>query len=275
MEKRIQQLRDLCGIDVGCTNIKLIAVVDDTIYKKSFPSGDDFTKAQLIDTITKFYKSFNYDFKGIGIAFSGCTIDAKKVYKTSLQCLKDLSISDFAHLNCPNIRLINDANASALAGIIEYPDSNVLLGITNGTGIGCGIAINGHLFTGSNGFAGEIYGNPTISPDGTFIKNGKICSGSKILKKLTNKYEAINKGQIIEQAVSYLGIQIVSLIHSYNPDVVYLSGGGFNYPGYLETLNEFIYKYTYPEFLSDLQIELSNFSSFSGCFGAMKYLQLK
>lgn len=268
----IRQLMNLCGIDIGCTNIKMTAFAKNTLKQKTVPSGDTLSREKLIEIISEFYISCNYDFNGIGIAFSGCTIDSIRVNKTSLKCLEDLSIYDFAHLNCKNIRLINDSNATALAGLIEYPKSKVLISITNGTGIGCGIVINGRLFTGANGLAGEIYGNPTISHD-EIIKTGKICSGSKVLRELGSISDSNSK--VIDQAASYMGIEIVSLIHSYNPDIIYLSGGGFDFPGYIESLTKFIYQHTYPDFLTNLNIVRTNFASYSGCFGAMKYIALQ
>ena len=272
MKEKIQQLRHLFGIDVDCTNVKMCAFVGRSLHQTSIPSGDDFSQKDLIDAISKYYNSFNYPFDGIGIAFSGCTSNGLEVSSTSLKCLEGLNVHSFKHLDCENIRFINDANAATLAGTIEYPDSKVLIGVTNGTGIGCGIAINGKLFTGANGLAGEIYGNPTIGPDGNIIKNGKISSGSKLLKKL-NQSNEIEKEKIIEQAAQYLGIEIVSLIHSYNPDVIYLSGGGFAFPSYKEILIDFINKYTYPAFLIGLKIVQSTEPSYAGCFGAMKYVR--
>lgn len=268
----MQVLNNLCGIDVGCTNIKMTAIVDNVPIYKSIPSGDDFTREQLVNAISDFYLSFDNKFSGLGIAFSGCTTDGQSVCKTTLKCLNNLCVDDFSHLQCPKVRFLNDANASALAGLLEYPDSQVLVSITNGTGIGCGIAINGNLFTGSNGLAGEIYGNPIILPDGNFSKVGKFCSGSKILKKITNPDSEFRKEEIIKEASPYMGCVLVSLIHSYNPDVIYFSGGGFNYPGYLEQTLDFVYEHTYPQFLKNLTFAHSTFSTYSGCFGAMKYL---
>jgi len=51
-----------------------------------------------------------------------------------------------------------------------------------------------------------------------------------------------------------------------------LSGGGFEFPGYIENLKEIVSQYAYPNFLTDLQIVKSNFGSYSGCFGAMMYI---
>lgn len=95
------------------------------------------------------------------------------------------------------------------------------------------------------------------------------------MKKIIQIPEQELKQKIIEQAATYLGIEIVSLIHTFNPDVVYLAGGGFNFPNYIDTLTNFIYQHTYSDFLSNLQIVQTDFSSYSGCFGAMKHLLIK
>lgn len=266
------QLNNLCGIDVGCTNVKMTAIVDNIPVYKSIPSGDDFTRKQLINAISDFYLSFNNKFSGLGIAFSGCTTDGQSICRTTLNCLNNLSVNDFSHLQCPKIRFINDSNAATLAGLLEYPYSQVLIGITNGTGIGCGIAINGKLFTGSDGLAGEIYGNPIILQNRQISKVGKVCSGSKILKKINNPSNSICKEEIIKDASNYMGSVLTSLIHIFNPDVIYFSGGGFNYPGYLEQTLEFVHKHTYTQFFTNIKFAHSNFSNYAGCFGAMKSL---
>ena len=163
--------------------------------------------------------------------------------------------------------LVNDANATTLAGTIEYPDAKVLVGITNGTGIGCGIAIDSKLFTGANGLLGEIYGNPLVCSNNSVTKIGRIVSGSKILKKLNHE----NDKEIIHQSALYLGTLLVQIIHLYNPDVLYFSGGGFTYfDGYLEKAIQFAKDNCYPAFLENLIFKQSTYDSYSGCFGAIK-----
>ena len=265
----IRQLKNLVGVDVGCTNIKMTALVGDNLIQEKIPSGDNLSKNELIKIVSKFYNSFNYDFKGLGIAFSGYTTDNIHVTNTTLKCLKNLSIYDFNHLNCQKIKLINDSNASVIAGLIEYPSSKVLIGITNGTGIGCGIIINGNIFTGASGLAGEIYGNPVIY-NNEITKVGRICSGSRIFKNIQKELD--NKTNLIRIGSTYMGIVIVSLIHSYNPNVVYLSGGGFEFPGYIENLKNFVSQYAYSDFLTNLEIVQTSFGAYSGCFGAMRYV---
>lgn len=269
------QLNNLCGIDIGCTNIKMMAVLNGTSNFHVIPSGDCLTRQELVKIIHDFYLSFDNDFTGLGIAFSGCTKDSTKVDYTSLPCLQGLSVSDFSDLNCNNICFINDSNAATLAGTIEYPNSKVLVGITNGTGIGCGVAINGDLFTGSNGFLGEIYGNPIVGADGKISKIGKICSGSKILKKLEQAQTETEKKEIIHHAAKYFGTLLVSIIHLYNPDVIYFSGGGFSYEGFLNEIISFAQKNCYPQFLQNLTFAKSDYGKYSGCIGAALSVQKK
>lgn len=267
-------LNNLCGIDVGCTNIKMMAIINNEKFVKTIPSGDNFTRASLIEAIYNFYLSFNNVFSGLGIAFSGGTSDFQKVDFTTLQCLKGLSSADFSDLN-NNVKLINDSNATTLAGTLEYPNSKVLVGITNGTGIGCGIAIDGKLFTGSNGYLGEIYGNPTIKPNSKISKLGKLCSGSKILKKinLTNSEEEHTR--IINDASLYLGLLMADIIHLYNPDVIYLSGGAFSFNNFLDNSIEICKQNVYSHFLSNLIFVKTCFDEYSGCIGAMKLVSPK
>lgn len=268
----IRQLNNLCGIDVGCTNVKMAAVIDGNLVSRRIASGDDFSRESLIEEISRFYESFSYDFDGLGIAFSGCTVDGFAVCHTSLPCLEYLSADDFKHL-CSNVRLINDSNATALAGTLEFPDAKVLLGITNGTGIGCGVVINGELFAGGTGFAGEIYGNPVLDDALNPTKVGKLCSGSKILKRMTEDLDAEKNIRIIDSASQYMGATLVSLIHSFNPNVVYCSGGGFSFAGYFDLTKDFIEKHAYSRFLKDFTMTTSTFDPYSGCIGAMRFVR--
>lgn len=265
----IMQLNNLCGIDVGCTNIKMVAILNGIVHKRIIPSGDNLSRSSLIQVITNFYQSFHFNFDGLGIAFSGNTIDGQTICHTTLSCLEGLTAKDFYHLT-DNVLLVNDSNATALAGLLEYPDVKVLLGVTNGTGIGLGITINGKLFTGGSGLAGEIYGNPILNFSTDPTKVGRICSGSKILKMMNGTSA---DADTIATASNYMGSVLVSLIHVLNPNVIYFSGGGFKFTSYLDYTIKFVQKYTYPDFLNNLNMVYSSFDSFSGCFGAMKLIK--
>mgnify|MGYP000398701658 FL=1 len=63
-------MKNYCGIDIGCTNIKMVAMINNIPHHKIISSGDSFTREELIDCIYEFYSSFDANFSGLGIAFS-------------------------------------------------------------------------------------------------------------------------------------------------------------------------------------------------------------
>ncbi len=158
--------------------------------------------------------------------------------------------------------LINDANAEALG---EYElgagrgVSNLIL-LTIGTGIGGGIIVNGKLYTGASGSAGEV-GHITIDVNGPRCSCGnigcwetlasgramareaiaRISHGEKSIlvemvkgevEKITTEKigEAARRGdplalEVISRAATYLGVGMVSLVNAFNPEVIIVGGG--------------------------------------------------
>jgi glucokinase len=162
------------------------------------------------------------------------------------------------------IVLENDANAAAWGERCFGAGQGVnnLVCFTLGTGIGGGIIIDGKIYHGNNCGAGEL-GHMTVNKDGPRcncgnygcleayssaigIKNrikNRIQEGIKseflnfdgddqLFKSLRLKsiFEAARKGDsltsdIVEEAISYLGIAIANMANILNPEMVILVGG--------------------------------------------------
>jgi len=158
--------------------------------------------------------------------------------------------------------LINDASAAALGEHCFGTGRGIdnLIYITVSTGIGGGIIINGELYTGVSGSAGEI-GHMTIDINGPrcncgnvgcleLLASGKavaraaqeaITKGTKsiILELAENELqnitaqivsEAAQKGDelasvIILKAATYLGVGLVNLVNIFNPEMIIVGGG--------------------------------------------------
>lgn len=165
------------------------------------------------------------------------------------------------HLEIP-IYIINDANAAALGEYVygAGKEFRYLVYLTLGTGIGSGVIINGELLMGSRGFAPE-FGHMTIDKNGPVCNCGNIgclealASGtaiskltieklkngsSSILNKLVSgEFHDINAKMvasaakngddlalsIMKQAGSNLGVGLVNIIHSFDPEIIVLGGG--------------------------------------------------
>ena len=161
-----------------------------------------------------------------------------------------------------NTFLINDANAAALGehhfGAGKGVNNLVLLAL--GTGIGGGIIINGKLYSGSHGSAGEI-GHMTIDINGPRCNCGNIgclevlASGTAVAKEavrrnrqgersslteiVEGKIENITAekvsiaaqggdslaSEVISSAAFYLGVGMVNLVNIFNPEMIIVGGG--------------------------------------------------
>jgi len=158
--------------------------------------------------------------------------------------------------------LLNDANAAAL-GEHRFgagKGANNLIYVTVSTGIGGGIIIDGQLYSGSSGGAGEV-GHMTIDVNGLKCNCGNVgclevlASGTAIaaeamrrirggessflVKVVDSKIENITAEKVamaaeqgdslavdvIATAAGYLGVGIVNLVNIFNPDMVIIGGG--------------------------------------------------
>ncbi|MFC2043610.1 ROK family protein [Chloroflexota bacterium] len=158
--------------------------------------------------------------------------------------------------------LINDANAAALGELYFGAARGVrnFVYITVSTGIGGGIVINGELYSGAIGTAGEV-GHMTIEANGPQCNCGNrgcwetLASGSALArvakqqikeKAMTSildyAYGDIEKvtAQVIQTAAEhgdalandlitqtgyYLGIGLANLINIFNPELIVIGGG--------------------------------------------------
>jgi glucokinase len=158
--------------------------------------------------------------------------------------------------------LINDANAAAV-GEFYYGagrgTSNFIY-ITVSTGIGGGIIINGELYAGSIGTAGEV-GHMVIDDNGPLCSCGNrgcwemLASGKALAaeaKRLIEKgtattiveyaggnidkvdAEAVHQaalkgdklaGRLIARSAYYLGVGLANLINIFNPELIVIGGG--------------------------------------------------
>lgn len=156
--------------------------------------------------------------------------------------------------------LDNDANAATLGEFLFGAGklTTNMVYVTASTGVGGGAVLNGRIFRGSTSNAVEI-GHTTVNVHGRRCGCGNrgcvegLASGTAIaktaneaiksnavtsLKKydmVTSKevFEEAAKGdkvskEILDEALSYLGILFANLANSYDPDVLVLGGGVSN-----------------------------------------------
>ena len=206
---------------------------------------------------------------GCGVGIPGTvSADGRRILLApNISCLG----ADFASrletgLGMP-VSMLQDSRAAAwgeyLCGAGKGADT--LLCFTLGTGIGTGMVLNGNLYHGALGTAGELGHTPVIAngrPCGCG-KRGcleKYCAGGGLditsaeLLGMGNTakdlFEAARNGNgeaqsAIDLAIERLGNVLVAAINLLSPDIVLFSGGLSEASAYFEPLVDYIRSHCY------------------------------
>lgn len=145
------------------------------------------------------------------------------------------------------IFLEHDSNAGALAHMWRLKDSyqdQVLVYISVGPGIGAGIIMDGSIYAGTLGIAGEI-GHTSINVNGKLCSCGNrgcldlYASTSALMENINSAYGLPDDHQLtlrdipgrlkkkdeiclkyFQEACEYIGYCIVNIINTINPDII-------------------------------------------------------
>ncbi|MEX0332464.1 MAG: ROK family protein [Puniceicoccaceae bacterium] len=233
----------LLGIDIGGTKcaVCLGSVGAQVLGRREIPTGGNPEK--VLDQLAAMGRELAGEFappQSVGIV-CGNPMDAKRgliLSPPNLPGWDAVPVVEYFrnHFNLP-VRLMNDANAGALAEW-QYgagQGTRNLVFCTMGTGFGCGLILDGRLYEGTNGNAGEI-GHVRLTPDGPegYGKAGSVegwCSGGGIAR-LTKTHqttkalaEAAKAGDkeaiaIFETVGERLGMALSMTVDLFNPEVI-------------------------------------------------------
>src|SRR5439155_15454611 len=143
-------------------------------------------------------------------------------------------------LGCP-VYLENDAN---LAGLGEFHQgagrgTRNLVYITWSTGVGGGLILDGKLYSGAHGTAGEI-GHTIVDPDGPLDGCGQrgcleAFAGGHMLAQQTGRTAAdlfldaaagdLEARMVVSRAARYMGIALINLTNLIDAEMIVIGGG--------------------------------------------------
>jgi len=189
-----------------------------------------------------------------------CSPYADENVNANIPCLigKPLRL-DLERLLRRSIPFGNDANCAALAEALEGAGKGyrAVFGLILGTGVGGGFVFDGHVLAGRNGLAGEI-GHlplPYYEPaDGPRVDCGcgqmgcidKLASGpalARLYKQMTGSdgdahdimaaFKAHDPGAtaVLDHFYTVVAKALVTVLHSFDPDIITVSGGLSHLPG--------------------------------------------
>jgi len=259
---------------------------------------------EIIREILRRSKDCASSIRGIGVGIAGLVnkkdgsihwpqkMDHYYTYASVDLPLKDLIEKEF---NLP-VLIENDATSACFGEHwldLDRGYKNVLYMFS---GVGCGIMINGEVYTGANGYAGEVsvYNFKEqddfncLAGNSCYIKRwemdlGIVEDAKKLLiqdKESASSFFSLTSSnidnvdlksvfiagrahdniaiQVLDGAAKRLGIKIASLVNLLNPQVVVI-GGGLEEAGevFLNKVNSTVKDWAFREITSDLKITYS------------------
>jgi len=309
----------LCGVDMGGTKCSIALVdhqgtIQDKIYSCAHVDLDDQGRVDMvvdhIGEILSRNQLTENDLEGIGVGCAGHIRYREGVILTTsnLTGFKNYPLREKlqARFSIP-VNLDNDTNAQAL-GEFRYGagrGQDDMVFITISTGIGAGIILNGKLYRGQTGTAGE-FGHTIVDPDSELIctcgNRGclmacacglalphlfelKLREGKKSLLDLPSNFrmsrlngQMLKKGldmgdpvskEVISDSARYVGIGIYNLFQVLNPPLVVLGGGLTNWGAfYLDRIRETFSELVRDMMFDPMEIMLSEIIGDAGVIGA-------
>ena len=194
---------------------------------------------------------------GIGVPSPVSPASPGELSPLFMPAWQDLNIQRALQESFPvPIKVLNDANAGALSELWwgAGQDSKNIAYVKIATGVGAGLVVNGKVYEGESGLAGEI-GHTSIDPTGPRC----ICGLNGCLNVLVGSAELLRRAtdllqthptsvlasrsfrvrdlvdaaeaddpvanEVLRYAGENLGLGVANLLNLINPDVVILSGG--------------------------------------------------
>ena len=236
------------GIDIGGTTINIGRFSEDGSCSEFFSlaTPQPATPEAVVKTIAPAVEKLaqNSNCKAIGIGMPGPTDNTNRIARVGINLpdWENIPLADWMeNLTGLPTTLANDANCAAMGEAWLGAGKNIsnFILLTLGTGVGGAIFLDGKLFTGSYGAAGEL-GLITLNPDGHPCNSGNRGSleqhaCNRAIERMTGKTplemaRLAQKGdrnalQFWQQYGITLGAGIASLIYVLTPDAVILGGG--------------------------------------------------
>ncbi|MBR4303833.1 MAG: glucosamine-6-phosphate deaminase [Clostridia bacterium] len=147
------------GIDVGGMSIKYGVVNQSGMIYRFEETTDRSSAEQLLEQMTNTCRRITkqYTIAAVGISMPGRIALDGTVNRQSNLPFKGVDVRGYIEreVGVPTT-LENDANAAAWGEYMASGEKGDMLMLTLGTGIGSGIVINGRIYRGSHGHAGEF-----------------------------------------------------------------------------------------------------------------------
>jgi N-acetylglucosamine repressor len=320
-------------IGVGLNLMNMVGILVDLkgniitktqIAKPQKPSVKDITECllQIIREIFRRSKDYAANIKGVGVGIAGLVnkrngsihwpqkMDHYYTYASVDLPLKSLIEREF---NVPTL-IENDATSACFGEYWLGIESGIRNLIYMFSGVGCGLLINGSIYRGSQGYAGEVSIYNYKEQDAFNCELGNTCflkrwemdlgiledvkarllrdkeAAAKFFKLTASNFDNVDFKSVLiasrmgepvvqaalDAAAKRLGIKIAQMVNLLNPEMVVL-GGGLEEAGegFLNKVTETVKEWSFREETEDLKIVYSQLRENAVALGAASLVMQK
>jgi glucokinase len=305
----------VCAVDLGGTNLRAANIAGNgeilVRAKDATPKTDraEDIVAAIANTVrhceweaARFYDTI----RSVSVVVPGSvqTDTGVIVNAPNIPCLPGYKLGEALETKLDHpVILENDANAAALGEMWlgAARGYRTIVCLTLGTGVGSGIILDGKLWRGADGTAGEI-GHTSVEPFGAQCKCGntgclEVYASATAIVRMTreglpdhsqsalhsiaadaltaeNISEAARRGDqfalnIFERVGVYLGVAMANVVNTFNPERIVI-GGGVSAAGdlFLPQAREELLKRAFPVPAKRCQVVTTECGDDAGLLGA-------
>ena len=242
------------GVDVGGTKTDAVAI-DETgavLHRVTVLTG--FGPASVIDTTVGVVSALASAlrvpvgaFESVGVGVPGAVDSASGRVSHAVNLgVDELELGEeLARVLGVRVRIENDVNAAALGAfhLLALPPSASMAYLNLGTGLAAGLVLDGRLWRGARGTAGEI-GHIPVDPDGPLCQCGQrgclemVASGSAVSRQWPSDaaspvhalFEAAAAGELLaievrQRFLANVASAVRVLVLSVDVETVVIGGG--------------------------------------------------
>jgi glucokinase len=242
------------GIDIGGTGIKAALTDDSGVVlestKAATPAADLELLIRAVSGLVAELQSKG-PVGGVGVGVAGLLSARTRILETSpnIPCLQQVNLEEKLRKALSMYVITeNDAKAGAYGEWTAGAGKRMrnMAYITIGTGLGCGLVLDEHMFRGTSGYAGEL-GHVVIQPEGRRCACGShgcletLVSATGIVQTARDAgisgvttagalYESAMQGDsearaVFQETGRFLGIACSNLINLLNLEGIVVGGG--------------------------------------------------
>lgn len=282
----MKSVENIIGVDLGGTNIRSGKIIDDKIVhltRRPTPSNGSVEEVmqQIYSVIDECFDASTTSI-GVGVPSvvdveKGIVYDVTNIPSWKVVPLKELLEKRY---NVP-VYVNNDANCFAVGEKYfgKAKSYKNIVGITLGTGLGCGLIFNGKLYEGSNCGAGEFGNVPYLSHNVEYYCSGQFFTDEKKVKAI-DIFHLAQKGdaaalKLFAEYGFHLGEVLKSILYAYDPEIVILGGSVVrSFDFFKDAMYHALQDFAFSSVLANLKIDVSELEN-SSIFGAAALPMIK